>query len=199
MCVTYTDGTKLAIEMAIMANATGFVPYKDKMEGPNMKDVHEVLDYYDFDEISKQPVVEYIVGAEPGGGVFIVAECHNDYQRSLLKYYKMGDGPYYVFYRPYHLCHIETAYAVGRMVFDKEPLLVPWKGRVTNINAVAKKDLEPGDVLDEPGMYTVYGELALQSAIDENNWALVHEVDGWKVKNPIKKDQPICLNDIEAP
>ena len=199
MCVTYTDGTKLAIEMAIMANATGFVPYKDKMEGPNMKEVHEVLDYYDFDEISKQPVVEYIVGAEPGGGVFIVAECHNDYQRSLLKYYKMGDGPYYVFYRPYHLCHIETAYAVGRMVFDKEPLLVPWKGRVTNINAVAKKDLEPGDVLDEPGMYTVYGELALQSVIDQNSWALIHEVNGWRVKNPIKKDQPICLNDIEAP
>jgi predicted homoserine dehydrogenase-like protein len=197
MCVTYTDGTKLAVEMAIMANATGFVPYKGKMEGPKMKWVGEVLDYYDFDEISKEPVVEYILGAEPGGGVFVVAECHNDYQRSLLKYYKMGDGPYYVFYRPYHLCHIETAYAVGRMIFDGEPLLVPWKGRVTNINAVAKKDLNPGDVLDEPGMFTVYGELALQSVIDENRWALVHEVNGRKVKNPIKKDSPVCLDDLE--
>jgi len=86
MCVTYTDGTKLAIEMAIMCNATGFVPYKNKMEGPKMKWVGEVLDYYDFNEISKRPVVEYILGAEPNGGVFIVAECHNDYQRSLLKY-----------------------------------------------------------------------------------------------------------------
>ena len=197
MCVTYTDGTKLAIEMAIMSNATGFVPYKGKMEGPSMKEVHEVLDYYDFDEISKEPVVEYIVGAEPGGGVFIVAECHNDYQRSLLKYYKMGDGPYYVFYRPYHLCQIETAYAVGRMIFDKRPLLVPWKGRVANINALAKKDLEPGDTLDEPGMYTVYGEMALQTVIDENRWALVHEVNGRRVKNPIKKDSPVCLDDLE--
>jgi len=199
MCVTYTDGTKLAIEMAIMSNATGFVPYKGKMEGPRMEDIHEVLSYYNFDEISKEPVVEYVLGAKPDGGVFVVVECHNNYQRSLLKYYKMGDGPYYVFYRPYHLCHIETAYAVGRMVFDSEPLLGPWKGRVANINAVAKKDLKPGDVLDEPGMYTVYGEMALQSVIDENRWALVHEVDGWKVKNPIKKDQPICLDDIEAP
>jgi len=109
----------------------------------------------------------------------------------------MGDGPYYVFYRPYHLCHIETAYAIGRMVFDKEPLLVPWKGRVANINAVAKKNLNPGDILDEPGMYTVYGEMALQSVIDENNWALVHEVNGRKVKNPIKIDTPICLDDLE--
>ena len=199
MCVTYTDGTKLATEMAIMANATGFVPYKDKMEGPKMKWVGDVLDYYDFDEISKKPVVEYILGADPGGGVFVVVECHNDYQRSLLKYYKMGEGPYYVFYRPYHLCHIETAYAMGRMVFDGEPLLVPWKGRVANINAVAKKDLEPGDVLDEPGMYTVYGELAHQTMIDANRWALVHKVNGCRVKNPIKKDQPICLDDIEAP
>jgi len=198
MCVTYTDGTKLAIEMAIMSNATGFVPFKNKMEGPKMKWVGEVLDYYDFKEISKMPVVEYILGAEPNGGVFIVAECHNDYQRSLLKYYKMGDGPYYVFYRPYHLCHIETAYAIGRVVFDKEPLLVPWKGRVANINAVAKKDLRPGDILDEPGMFTVYGEIALQSKIDQNKWALVHEVNGCRVKKFIKRDQPISLKDIET-
>jgi predicted homoserine dehydrogenase-like protein len=197
MCVTYTDGTKLAIEMAIMSNATGFVPYKGKMEGPTMKWVGEVLDYYDFAEISQEPVVEYIVGAEPGGGVFVVAECHNEYQRSLLKYYKMGDGPYYVFYRPYHLCHVETAYAIGRMIFDNEPLLVPWKGRVANINAVAKIDLSPGYILDEPGMFTIYGEMALQSIIDRNKWALVHEVNGRRVKNPIKKDQPICLDDIE--
>ncbi len=197
MCVTYTDGTKLAVEMAIMSNATGFVPYRGRMEGPRMKWVGEVLDYYDFDAISKEPVVEYILGAEPGGGVFVVVECHNHYQKSLLKYYKMGNGPYYVFYRPYHLCHIETAYAIGRMVFDREPLLVPWKGRVANVNAVAKKDLLPGDILDEPGMYTVYGEIALQSVIDENRWALVHEVKGRKVKNPIKKDTPIPLDDLE--
>jgi predicted homoserine dehydrogenase-like protein len=197
MCVTYTDGTKLAIEMAIMCNATGFVPYKGKMEGPRMKWVGDVLDYYDFDAISKEPVVEYILGAEPSGGVFVVAECHSPYQKRLLKYYKMGDGPYYVFYRPYHLCHIETAYAIGRMVFDKEPLLVPWKGRVANINAVAKKDLVPGAILDEPGMYTVYGEMALQSVIDENRWALVHEVNGRKVKKPIMRDSPICVDDLE--
>ena len=197
MCVTYTDGTKLAIEMAIMSNATGFVPYKDRMEGPRMKWVGDVLDYYDFDSISKEPVVEYILGAEPNGGVFVVAECHNDYQRELLKYYKMGNGPYYVFYRPYHLCHIETAYAIGRMVFDKKPLLVPWKGRVANINAVAKKDLKPDDVLDELGMFTIYGEIGLQSVINNNKWALAHEVSGRRVKNPIKKDHPICLEDIE--
>jgi predicted homoserine dehydrogenase-like protein len=116
---------------------------------------------------------------------------------SLLKYYKMGNGPYYVFYRPYHLCHIETAYAIGRMYFGGEPLLVPWKGRVSNIYAVAKKDLKPGDVLDEPGMFTVYGEIALQSVIDKNSWALIHEVDGARVINPIEKDKPVCQYDIE--
>lgn len=197
MCVTYTDGTKLAIEMAIMSNAKGFVPYKGKMEGPLMEEVHDVLLHYDFEEISEEPVVEYILGAEPGGGVFVVVECHNKYQRKLLKYYKMGDGPYYVFYRPYHLCHMETAYAIGRMVFERRPLLVPWKGRVSNINAVAKKDLNPGDVLDEPGMYTIYGEIALQSEIHKNNWALVHEVNGRVVRNPIRIDSPICLGDLE--
>jgi len=76
--------------------------------------------------------------------------------------------------------------------------LVPWKGRVANINAVAKKDLYPGDILDEPGMFTVYGEIALQSRIDENEWALVHRVNGCRVRHVIKKDQPICLKDIET-
>jgi predicted homoserine dehydrogenase-like protein len=198
MCVTYTDGTKLAIEMAILSNATGFVPYKGKMEGPRLACVEEVLNHYNFAEISAEPVVEYILGAEPSGGVFVVAECHNDYQRSLLKYYKMGAGPYYLFYRPYHLCHLETAYAIGRMIFDSQPLLVPWKGRIANVHAVAKKDLNPGDVLDEPGMFTAYGEIALQSVIDENRWALVHELNGKRVNTPIKKDQPISLDDLEC-
>jgi predicted homoserine dehydrogenase-like protein len=167
------------------------------MEGPRMKSVQEVLRYYNFDEIRENPCVEYILGAEPDGGVFIVAECHDSYQRSLLKYYKMGSGPYYLFYRPYHLCHLETAWAVGKLWFDKEPLLAPWKGRVANIYAVAKKDLKPGDALDEPGMFTAYGEVALQSRIDEKKWILAHEANGRVVKNSIKIDTPICLDDLE--
>jgi predicted homoserine dehydrogenase-like protein len=197
MCVTYTDGTKLAVEMAIMSNATGFVPYNDRMEGPKMKDVQEVLRYYNFDKIRENPCVEYILGAEPGGGVFIVAECHHAYQRDLLKYYKMGGGPYYLFYRPYHLCHLETAYATGRVWFDRVPLLAPWNGRIANIYAVSKKDLEPGDVLDELGQFTVYGEIALQSRIDDKNWLLAHEAAGKKMKTAIKKDTPICLDHVE--
>ncbi len=197
MCVTYTDGTKLAVEMAIMSNATGFVPYNDRMEGPKMEQVKDVLYYYNFDEISKNPCVEYILGAEPDGGVFIVAECHDAYQRSLLKYYKMGGGPYYLFYRPYHLCHLETAYAIGKLWFDQEPMLAPWHGRVSDIYAIAKKDLVAGNVLDEPGQFTVYGEVALQSRIDEKKWIKIHEAKGRKVKTTIRKDQPICLDDIE--
>lgn len=196
MCVTYTDGTKLAVEMAILSNATGFVPYNGTMEGPRMERVEEVLDYYDFERISKEPVVEYILGAQPDGGVFIVAECHDDYQRAMLKYYKMGDGPYYVFYRPYHLCHLETAYAIGRIFFDNQPLLVPSKGRVANVYALAKRDLRPGDVLDGPGRFTVYGEAALQSDIESNGWMLIHEVAGCRVINPIERDQPICHRDV---
>jgi len=197
MCVTYTDGTKLAIEMAIMSNATGFVPYNDRMEGPRMEHVKEVLYYYNFDEIRENPCVEYILGAEPDGGVFIVAECHDTFQRSLLKYYKMGGGPYYLFYRPYHLCHLETAYAIGKLWFDREPMLAPWEGRVSDIYAVAKKDLLPGDVLNEPGQDTVYGEIALQSLIDDRGWVKIYDVNGRKIKTTISKDQPIRSSDIE--
>jgi predicted homoserine dehydrogenase-like protein len=196
MCVTYTDGTKLAIEMAILSNATGSVPYKGRMEGPKMKDVHEVLKYYDFAAISKEPCVEYILGAEPNGGVFTVVECHNDYQRSMLKYYKMGDGPYYLMYRPYHLCHLETVFSICRVYLDRKPLMAPYAGRVSNVMAVAKRDLNPGDKLDQPGQFTVYGEVALQSDIDTNEWIVINDVDGMVVKNRIAKDSPICLDDL---
>src|SRR5579859_4558818 len=108
MCTSYTDGTKLCIEMALVANAYGLRTAVPGMLGPRARTVTEVLDLFDFASIRNDgsAVVDYVLGAEPGGGVFVVGASDDPYQRDMLEYYKMGGGPFYLFYRPYHLCHI---------------------------------------------------------------------------------------------
>ena len=99
-CCAYTDGSKLGVEMAIISNATGLVPWVPGMEGPAAVDVHEVFERFDFDKYGERGVVDYLLGAQPGGGVVVVGHCDDPLQASYLQYYKMGMGPYYLFYRP---------------------------------------------------------------------------------------------------
>jgi predicted homoserine dehydrogenase-like protein len=93
MCAAYTDGTKLNIEMALVANATGLVPARRGMVGPTARHVREVFQKFELERLRGPGVVDYILGAEPGGGVFVVGYCEEPVQREYLSYYKMGDGP----------------------------------------------------------------------------------------------------------
>jgi predicted homoserine dehydrogenase-like protein len=157
MTAGYTDGSKLCIEMALVANALGLSTSRPGMTGPALTHVRQVLDHFDLDAVRRAgPVVDYILGAEPSGGVFAVAYCDNAYQRSMLSTLKMGDGPYYVLYRPYHLCHVEamsTVMGAARGI----PLLQPEHGFRTNVFAYAKTHLRAGDRLDGVGGYCCYG------------------------------------------
>jgi len=159
MCTSYTDGTKLGIEMALVANAYGLRTAVPGMLGPRARTVTEVLDLFDFASIRNEAtaLVDYVLGAEPGGGVFVVGACDDPYQRDMLEYYKMGSGPFYLFYRPYHLCHIEAMKSIAEAVLERRPLLQPTRGFQTNVIAYAKTDLRAGDSCDGIGGYTCYG------------------------------------------
>ncbi len=159
MCTSYTDGTKLCIEMALVANAYGLRTAVPGMLGPRARTVTEALDLFDFASIwdGESALVDYVLGAEPGGGVFVVGASDDPYQRDMLEYYKMGSGPFYLFYRPYHLCHIEAMQSIAEAVLDRRPLLQPTSGFRTNVVAYAKTDLHAGDTLDGIGGYTCYG------------------------------------------
>jgi predicted homoserine dehydrogenase-like protein len=158
MAAAYTDGTKLNIEMALVANALGMTTRVPGMYGPAAARVHDVFDLFDFERLwaDRQPFVDYILGAEPGGGVFAIGYCEDDYQRFMLSYYKMGLGPFYLFYRPYHLCHVE-AMACVRDAAEGRSLLQPDAGLRTNVYAYAKRDLRRGETLDGIGGFTCYG------------------------------------------
>ncbi len=204
-CCAYTDGTKLNIEMAVLANGLGLQPFTRGMEGPKAGDVREVFSKFDFTRYGDTGVVDYILGAEPGGGVFVVGRCEDKLQSQYLEYYKLGDGPFYLFYRPYHLCHLETPRAIWRSAECNDPILVPQLERPTDVFSFAKKDLMPGDSISRAiGGDEIYGLIDKQEIADQSGlipiWLLDTEGDAKpRLKRPVAIDEAITWDDIELP
>lgn len=200
MATAYTDGTKLSVEMALLANACGLSVIVPGMLGPRARDVHEVLDLFDFEAIAAHGtgVVDYILGAEPNGGVFAVGRCDDPYEASMLAYYKMGDGPFYLFYRPYHLCHIEAMTCVAAAVLDGQSLLRPDHGQRTNVYAYAKRALVKGTALDGIGGFAAYG--MIENDEDGANDGLpICLADEVTLLHDVARDSRILLSDVAIP
>jgi predicted homoserine dehydrogenase-like protein len=198
MATAYTDGSKLAIEMALVSNALDFAPSVSGMVGPTARHVSEVLDLFDFDALREmeRPVVDYILGAEPGGGVFCVGYCDDKYQMDMMTYYKMGDGPYYVFYRPYHLCHVEAMQCIAEAVLDNTSLLRPDYGFKASVNSFAKKNMKAGDRLDGLGGYTCYGLIESTTADSLDTDLPICLADDVILKRDIALGEKIGLGDV---
>jgi len=200
MCSSYTDGTKLGVEMAVVANGLNLVTDVPGMHGPRLSSVHEVFDYFDFEKMwdGKQGIVEYILGALPKGGVFTVGYTDHPHQVSTLSWFPpdMGPGPFYLFYKPYHLGHFEIMKTVANVMINGEPTLQPIHGFKTNVFAYAKKDLRAGEVLDGIGGYACYG------LIDNNknggaNGLPICLAEDVKLIRDIPKDGKIQMDDIK--
>ncbi len=198
MCTSYTDGTKLNIEMAIIANACGMTVKIPGMYGPKAEHVKEVFKRFDLDTLweGRIPFVDYIIGAEPAGGVFAIGYCENPYQRQMLSYYKMGDGPYYLFYRPYHLCHIEAMKTIIDAVSLGRCFLGPECGLQTNVYAYAKTDLQAGQALDGIGGYTCYGKIENLKDNHEAPGLPICLADEVVLNRAMARDERISMADI---
>src|SRR5204863_10190609 len=108
---------------------------------------------------TRKGVVDFTLGGNFGGGVFVIGHCDEPSQvQPLMKYLKMGEGPNYLFYRPYHLCHFETPFSIAEVVLDEEPTIAPLGEPVAEVIAVAKRDLQAGEILDGIGGYMIRGE-----------------------------------------
>ena len=203
-CCAYTDGTKLNIEMAVIANATGAVPTVRGMEGPRATHVSEVLRLFDFASYpTDRAIVDYVLGAEPGGGVYVVGFCDEPAEMRYLQYYKLGSGPYYLFYRPYHLCHLETTYAIGLAALYGEAVARPLPDRVCDVFAFAKRHLGAAERLAHGiGGDQAYGLIdrcdGAESAGLLPIWMLdATGPDAAILNRAVRKDEPIRLNDVE--
>jgi predicted homoserine dehydrogenase-like protein len=204
-CAAYTDGTKLCVEMCLIGNGEGLVAATRGMAGPRAETVQEVFDLFDFEGYGDQGVVDYILGAQPGGGVYVVGRCDNPLQAEYLKYYKMGEGPWYLFYRPYHLCHLETPFAIASAVLDGESLLSPWAGRLNDTYAFAKRDLKQGDRVEHgiggDHFYGMIDQCAIAAPAGLVPMVLL-EAEGEErpvVTRALEKDEPLTFDAIELP
>ncbi|HEX9794082.1 MAG TPA: homoserine dehydrogenase [Planctomycetota bacterium] len=205
-CCAYTDGTKLGIEMALVANATGAVPAVPGMHGPRAAHVTEVFDRFDFDALPAGGVVDYLLGAEPGGGVFLVGRCEDPLQLRYLQYYKVqARGPFHLLYRPYHLCHLETPRAIALAVVHGQAVLAPDHGRVADVYAVAKRELRAGESVAEGiGGSAFYGRIERCAEADAAGHvpiALLEPEGAAKalLHSDLARDQALTAADVALP
>ena len=157
MLVEFVDGSKTAVEMSAIANATGLVPDIPGMHGPeaSLQDLHRVLcPQADGGILTRKGVVDYTIGKGVAPGVFVVAEMAHPRLRERMDYLKLGTGPYYTFYRPYHLCSLEVPLTCARAVLYKRADMAPIARPAAEVCALAKRDLAPGDRLDAIGEYS---------------------------------------------
>jgi len=201
MCASFTDGTKLGIEMAVIANGIGAYTATPGMYGPKMSNIHEIFDHFNFQQIwnGKNPIVDYVLGARPYGGVFVIGYTDHPYQKSILKILPQenGPGPFYLFYRPYHLVHFEFAACVAEAALNKRAVLKPDFGFKTNVYAYAKKDLKRGETLDGLGGFGCYGLIENCSENKMKAGLPICLAEDVVLKRDIPKDDKIYLEDIE--
>ena len=207
-CLAYTDGSKLNIEMSVIANEYGLKPLVPGMQGPRATKAQEVMELFDFDQYNGQGRVDYILGAkEHGGGVYVVGRCDSEFQQGYLNYYKVTNKhPYYLFLRPYHLCHLETPRAIALAALYGKPVLNMRAGRVTDTFAYAKRDLQPGDTIHHAiGGDEVYGLIDDAVAADAAQHVPqgVLDIEGQPerpvMRRAVAKDQPLVWEDVEIP
>jgi predicted homoserine dehydrogenase-like protein len=201
MCTSYTDGTKLNIEMALVANAIGASAAVPGMHGPRTSHVSKIFDHLQFSELwdGRRPLVDYVLGAEPTGGVFVVGYSDNEYQQSMLAWFppKMGTAPFYLFYRPYHLCHIEIMRCVAEAFLDGTALLQPKHGFQTNVFTYAKRDLRRGEHLDGIGGYACYGLIENCRDGETHPGLPICVAEGAVLKRDVARDERILSCDVE--
>jgi len=199
MVTSFADGTKISMEMAVVANGTGFKAGKRGMYGPHCAHVNDALTLFPLDQLLNGGLVDYIVGAEPAAGVFVLGYNEHPIQRRYMKYYKMGDGPLYIFYTPYHLCHLEVPLTVARAVLFQDAAVAPIAGPVTGVITAAKRDLKAGEVLDGIGGFTCYGLLENSEVCQAENLLPMGLSQGCRLTRDIPKDQVITYADVELP
>jgi predicted homoserine dehydrogenase-like protein len=201
MVTSFADGSKISFEQTIVANATGSKVLKRGMSRGVRFDGSplELPSLYDIDQIKELgSIIDYTVGPA-AAKVFVLAEHSDPKQRHYLSLYKLGDGPLYPFWIPYHLPHIETPNAIARVALFGDELARPLDGPSVEVCAVAKRDLKAGEVLDDYGMFMTYGEAVNAAEMSERRLLPEGLVEGCKLLRDVAKDEVLTYNDVELP
>lgn len=195
----FADGSKLALEAAIMGNATGFVPQVRGMKGYPCAHVNDMLTQFTPEDFAGGGLVDYSLGAAPHTGAFVI--CRNDHpeKRKLMAYLKMGNGPLYMFYTPYHLPPWQIQHSVARAVLFGDPTITPRGAPVCDTISYAKRDLRAGERLDGMGGFACYGLVDSYEACAREGFLPIAVSLDCVLTRDVPKDQPIRYADVRLP
>jgi predicted homoserine dehydrogenase-like protein len=203
MVTSFADGTKISFEQAIVANATGMRVARRGMHGPETETgtpIEEAAKLFPVEELSEGPgIVDYVVGAVPSPGVFVLGTHDNPAQQHYLNLYKLGEGPLYCFYTPYHLCHFEVPNTVARAVLFGDATLAPAGPPRVDVIAAAKIDLAEGATLDGLGGYMTYGLAENAEAAAVQRLLPIGLAQGGRLRRDIRRDEVLAYEDVELP
>jgi predicted homoserine dehydrogenase-like protein len=187
-------------EMTCAANATGCLPMQRGMKGPEatLENVSEVFALEtDGGITTRLNSVDFVQGSSMAGGVFITVHIEDQRIQADLEYLKVGHGRYYTFFRPYHLWFLEAPISVARAYLHRQTTLVPLDQPVADVLTVAKRDLKPGEQLDDFGGYTFYGLIDKADTIRDLKALPVGLAPGAVVKTPIQAGSYLTWDDVD--
>lgn len=209
MVTSFADGTKIAFEQAIVANGTGMTVAKRGMIGPDptAKDPTQPLrpleEFVDMLAPHIDPdgpgIVDFVVGARPGPGVFVLGTHDDPRQQHYLNLYKLGTGPYYLFYTPYHLCHFEVPLTAARAALFHDAALAPAGAPRVGVITVAKRDMKAGQTLDGIGGYDTYGQAEKIEIVAAEQCLPMGIAEDCVLLRDVAKDDVICFADVRVP
>jgi predicted homoserine dehydrogenase-like protein len=203
MVTSFADGTKISFENAIVANGTGMRVGQRGMFGPTVPagtPIQQVADLYPAQALLEGPgIVDYVVGAMPGPGVYVLGTHDHPQQRHYLNLYKLGAGPFYCFYTPYHLCHFEVPMTVARAVLFRDAALSPLGAPCVEVVAAAKVDLRAGATLDGLGCYMTYGLAENSDTARTQDLLPIGLAEGCTLRRDVPRDQVLTFDDVDLP
>jgi len=196
---SFADATKLSMETTVLANATGFHVGRRGMYGPACEHVRELANLLPAEQMLHTGLVDYALGAAPYTGGFVIVYEDNPLKRAQMSYVKLGDGPFYVFYTPFHLPHIQIASTIGRAVDFADATVAPMAGPVCEVVTVAKRDLKVGERLDGVGGFCTYGLIDNTETARAAAALPISLSQDCILRRNIAKDEVILFKDVDEP
>ena len=195
---SFADGTKLSMELTVLANASGFRVARRGMYGPSLAHVNESSTYF-ADKLIEGGMVDFLVGAAPANGAFVLGYTEDPVKAAYLKYLKMGDGPLYTFYTPFHLPQLEVPLTVARATLFGDATVAPAGAPVCDSVAIAKRDLRAGETLDGIGGFTCYTLIENYDRAREENALPIGVSEGCRLVRDVARDQLVTYDDVALP
>jgi len=206
MVTSFADGTKISFEQALVANALDMTIARSGMIGPEYRGHVDDLRSTYQEEVGLERlrefggIVDYVVGAQPSPGVYVLAANDDPEREVYLRYGKLGDGPLYSFYVPYHLTALEVHLSVARVALFRDHVVtsLPRPPRV-DVVARAKRDLAAGETLDGLGGYLTYGTCERAEEAAGLGLLPIGLAEGARLLRAVPRDRAIARDDVALP